>query len=244
MAEMRNVVLARVDDRLIHGEVVTAWTPTFKANKIIIIDDEVAKDTFNVRVVKALAPAGTKVIVYNVEKAAEKLMVQGVPGERLLLLAKTPTTYNRLIKAGVPLKEVNLGFILLSSDLSKAAVTGHHDPNTGMICDYLSCTRFSRLRKGDLFLTPWCLHHPLFPVFHMACSTFYHISHTVDQTYPGLCPFPKRNTCCLLWDKFGFRCRDRLASSALWQFIICTFPFKFILYMRQDKQIHEPLDKG
>ena len=97
MAEMRNVVLARVDDRLIHGEVVTAWTPTFKANKIIIIDDEVAKDTFNVRV------------VYNVEKAAEKLMVQGVPGERLLLLAKTPTTYNRLIKAGVPLKEVNLG---------------------------------------------------------------------------------------------------------------------------------------
>mgnify|MGYP000482502944 FL=1 len=99
----------RVDDRLIHGEVVTAWTPTFKANKIIIIDDEVAKDTFNVRVVKALAPAGTKVIVYNVEKAAEKLMVQGVPGERLLLLAKTPTTYNRLIKAGVPLKEVNLG---------------------------------------------------------------------------------------------------------------------------------------
>lgn len=60
MAEMRNVVLARVDDRLIHGEVVTAWTPTFKANKIIIIDDEVAKDTFNVRVVKALAPAGTK----------------------------------------------------------------------------------------------------------------------------------------------------------------------------------------
>ncbi len=106
---MRNVVLARVDDRLIHGEVVTAWTPTYRANKIIIVDDEVAKDQFNVRVVKALAPAGTKVIVYNVEKAAEKLMVPGVEGERLLVLAKTPITYNRLVKAGVPIKEVNLG---------------------------------------------------------------------------------------------------------------------------------------
>lgn len=106
---MRNVVLARVDDRLIHGEVVTAWTPTYRANKIIIVDDEVAKDQFNVRVVKALAPAGTKVIVYNVEKAAEKLMVPGVDGERLLVLAKTPITYNRLVKAGVPIKEVNLG---------------------------------------------------------------------------------------------------------------------------------------
>lgn len=46
MAEMRNVVLARVDDRLIHGEVVTAWTPTFKQIKIHIIDDEVAKEYF------------------------------------------------------------------------------------------------------------------------------------------------------------------------------------------------------
>lgn len=106
---MRNVVLARVDDRLIHGEVVTAWIPSTRATRIIIVDDEVAKDEFNVRVVKALAPAGTKVFVYDVEKAAEKLMVQGLEGERLLVLAKTPTTFSRLVEKGVPLKEVNLG---------------------------------------------------------------------------------------------------------------------------------------
>lgn len=106
---MRNIVLARVDDRLIHGEVVTAWVPGTSATRILIIDDEVAKDEFNKRVVKALAPAGTKVFVYDVEKAAEKLMVQGIEGERLLLLAKTPVSFNRLIQKGVPLKEVNLG---------------------------------------------------------------------------------------------------------------------------------------
>lgn len=106
---MRNVVLARVDDRLIHGEVVTAWIPTKRVTRIIIVDDEVAADQFNVRVVKALAPEGTKCFVYTVEKAAEKLMVEGVPGERLLVLAKTPVTFNRLIQAGVPLQEINLG---------------------------------------------------------------------------------------------------------------------------------------
>lgn len=106
---MRNVVWARVDDRLIHGEVVTAWVPTSKANKIMIVDDEVVKDKFNVRVVKALAPAGTKVIVYSVDKAAEKLMVPGVEGERILVLTKSPTSFARLVKAGVPLKSVNLG---------------------------------------------------------------------------------------------------------------------------------------
>lgn len=106
---MRNVVLARVDDRLIHGEVVTAWIPSTRATRVIIVDDEVAKDEFNVRVVKALAPAGTKVFVYDVAKASEKLMVPGIEGERLLVLAKSPTTFDRLVKAGVPLKEVNLG---------------------------------------------------------------------------------------------------------------------------------------
>ena len=106
---MRNVVLARVDDRLIHGEVVTAWTPTMRANRIIIVDDEVSKDEFNVRVVKALAPAGTKVFVYDVEKAADRLMRPGKAGERLIVLAKTPITFDRLVKAGVPIKEVNLG---------------------------------------------------------------------------------------------------------------------------------------
>ena len=106
---MRNVVLARVDDRLIHGEVVTAWTPNSRANKIMIVDDDVAKDTFNVRVVKALAPAGTKVIVYDVDKAAEKLMVPGVDGERIMILTKSPSSFARLVRAGVPIIEVNLG---------------------------------------------------------------------------------------------------------------------------------------
>lgn len=106
---MRNVVLARVDDRLIHGEVVTAWTPTMRANRIIIVDDEVAKDEFNVRVVKALAPAGTKVFVYDVENASDRLMRPGKEGERIIVLTKSPTTFDRLVKAGVPFKEVNLG---------------------------------------------------------------------------------------------------------------------------------------
>ena len=39
---MKNIVLARVDDRLIHGEVVSVWTPSLNVNRIIVVDDEVA----------------------------------------------------------------------------------------------------------------------------------------------------------------------------------------------------------
>jgi len=62
---MKNIVLARVDDRLIHGEVVSVWTPSLNVNRIIVVDDEVAADKFNKRVIKALAPNGVKVNVRN-----------------------------------------------------------------------------------------------------------------------------------------------------------------------------------
>ncbi|WP_058271042.1 PTS sugar transporter subunit IIB [Olsenella massiliensis] len=106
---MRNVVWSRVDDRLIHGEVVTAWTPSMNANCILIVDDGVAADTFNKRVIKSLAPAGVKVFVITVEKAAERLVAEGRPGERIIVLTKSPIAFAQLIDAGVPIRQVNLG---------------------------------------------------------------------------------------------------------------------------------------
>ena len=106
---MRNVVLARVDDRLIHGEVVSVWAPSLSVNRIVVADDAVAADKFNSRVLKALAPAGVKVNVYSVDSAAEKLKEEEIKGERIMVLAKTPITFRRLVDNGVGIKEVNLG---------------------------------------------------------------------------------------------------------------------------------------
>lgn len=106
---MRNVVLARVDDRLIHGEVVSVWTPSLSCNCILVVDDDVAADKFNTRVIKSLAPNGVKVFVSTTEKAVGGLLKDPIPGENVIVLTKTPITYARLVDAGVPFKEVNLG---------------------------------------------------------------------------------------------------------------------------------------
>ncbi|MBE7722354.1 PTS system mannose/fructose/N-acetylgalactosamine-transporter subunit IIB [Lacrimispora indolis] len=106
---MRNVVLARVDDRLIHGEVVSVWAPSLSVNRIVIADDGVAADKFNSRVLKALAPAGVKVNVYSVDSAGEKLKEDEIKGERIMVLAKSPITFQRLVDKGVLIREVNLG---------------------------------------------------------------------------------------------------------------------------------------
>ena len=69
---MKNIVLARVDDRLIHSEVVSVWTPSLQVNRIIIVDDEVAADKFNKRIIKALAPNGVKCNVYDTDVMGQK----------------------------------------------------------------------------------------------------------------------------------------------------------------------------
>lgn len=107
---MKNIVLARVDDRLIHGEVVSVWTPALQVNRIVVVDDGVAADAFNKRVIKALAPNGVTVNVYGTEKGAEVLMKDPKsPNEKIMVLTKTPITYDRMADLGLNLKEVNLG---------------------------------------------------------------------------------------------------------------------------------------
>ena len=68
---MKEITFARVDDRLIHGEVVTAWVPTYRINHIIIVDDTVARDPFQRRVLKTLAPRGVRVDPMNVKEAMD-----------------------------------------------------------------------------------------------------------------------------------------------------------------------------
>lgn len=70
---MKNIVFARVDDRLIHGEVVTAWTPTYSINHIVIIDDIVASDPFQKRILKALAPTKVRVDAFTTEEGIAEL---------------------------------------------------------------------------------------------------------------------------------------------------------------------------
>ena len=41
---LKNIVLVRVDDRLVHGQVMTSWSKATNANKFMVIDDEVASN--------------------------------------------------------------------------------------------------------------------------------------------------------------------------------------------------------
>ena len=74
---MKQIVFARIDDRLIHGQVMTAWLKQCDANEVVIIDNELCKDTFVVMMMKSLIPSTISLKVFNDTDAAAYLKEDG-----------------------------------------------------------------------------------------------------------------------------------------------------------------------
>lgn len=106
---MRNIALTRIDDRLIHGQVVTAWVKQTDANLILIVDEPLTQDVFMQKVLRSAAPSGITVRVLAPADAAAYLLEDAVPGEKIMLLVKLPQALEALIDIGVRLEVVILG---------------------------------------------------------------------------------------------------------------------------------------
>ena len=106
------IVLFRIDERLIHGQVVTAWVGHVKAKSIMVVDDASSSNPVLTKVLKMAAPPGIPVSVYNVERAVEAL-ARGNDGDRIMLIVKTPEVAQRLIASvdnnNVFPPEINMG---------------------------------------------------------------------------------------------------------------------------------------
>lgn len=114
---MKNLVLVRIDDRLIHGQVVTQWMKDAHANKVLIIDDILPDDAFMKRVLKAAAPPGVKCIIKSVADSIP--YIQGDPradDEAILVLVKFPWVIESLLDAGISIPKVILGGMGIRGD--------------------------------------------------------------------------------------------------------------------------------
>src|SRR3972149_574217 len=106
---MSEVRMNRVDDRLIHGQVVTGWVGLRKINSILIVDDDVASNPMMLDIFRFAAPPGVKLGAMTVDKAAEKLQNLNQGNERIMLITKVPKTFLRLIERGYKPADVNYG---------------------------------------------------------------------------------------------------------------------------------------
>lgn len=101
--------LARIDDRLIHGQVATRWTKESRVSRIVVVNDDVAKDSVRSTMLKSVAPPGVTAHVVDVEKMIRVYNNPEYAGERMMLLFTNPTDVVRLMEAGVEFKSINVG---------------------------------------------------------------------------------------------------------------------------------------
>ena len=104
-----NIVLARIDDRLIHGQVATVWSKRTGCERIIVCDDEVAADSIRSTLLKQVAPPGIKSSVVDIEKAVRVYNNPKYADAKCLLLFTNPTSALKMIEAGVDIKSINIG---------------------------------------------------------------------------------------------------------------------------------------
>ena len=107
-----SVVLARIDDRLIHGQVSVGWSRKLQPHRIVLCSDEIAADPWQSRVYATCAPPGTAVSVLD-RAAAVEAFGGGASGfdpeERTILLTSNPRDMADLRRRGLDLDEVNVG---------------------------------------------------------------------------------------------------------------------------------------
>ncbi|MFK3659707.1 MULTISPECIES: PTS mannose transporter subunit IIAB [Enterobacterales] len=101
--------LARIDDRLIHGQVATRWTKETNVTRIIVVSDEVAADTVRKTLLTQVAPPGVTAHVVDVAKMIRVYNNPQYAGERVMLLFTNPTDVERIVEQGVKITTVNIG---------------------------------------------------------------------------------------------------------------------------------------
>ena len=116
------ILLVRIDDRLIHGQVIVGWARRYKINQIIVSDDRVAQDGLQRDLLEMAVPDSEMgVSVLTTEEAAQQILKKQFESRRAILLMSSPNEALRLLKIGVRLSMLNVGNLRYSDGCKQLA---------------------------------------------------------------------------------------------------------------------------
>jgi len=136
--------LARIDDRLIHGQVATRWTKETNVTRIIVVSDEVAADNVRKTLLTQVAPPGVTAHVVDVAKMVRVYNNPKYAGERVMLLFTNPTDVLRVVEEGVKITSVNIG--------GMAYRQGKTQVNNAVSVDEKDIAAFKKLNERNIEL--------------------------------------------------------------------------------------------
>ncbi|MEG0709834.1 MAG: PTS sugar transporter subunit IIB [Longicatena sp.] len=105
------VTVMRIDDRLIHGQIVTRWIAAAEADVILIADDKAASDTTQQMLLKLVAPTSIKLLIKSLKESAEILADKEQSKGKILLMVRNPQSALELLNLGFQIDTINVGNI-------------------------------------------------------------------------------------------------------------------------------------
>ena len=105
-----NITVMRIDDRLIHGQIVTKWIDYANEKKIIVADDKAAGDPMQQMLLKLAVPSGVKLEILT-KADALKMIQEDTSSINVLLMVRNPKEANSLLEMGLKVDTINVGNI-------------------------------------------------------------------------------------------------------------------------------------
>jgi PTS system mannose-specific IIB component len=101
--------MVRVDDRLLHGQVIVGWGHQFELTRLIVASDRIKKDQTYVSALRSLVPSELEASVESLQTTAAHWREKHYDGERAMIVLESTGDVLKLLKAGAPLKQIMLG---------------------------------------------------------------------------------------------------------------------------------------
>lgn len=113
------IKIARIDERLVHGIVVTMWAGSTNVQRIMVIDDEVAKDEIRKTAMRMSKPSGVGMSLISYDVALNNFKIGKYDDHDVLLVVNNVEVLLKLAKAGVKIPKINVGIMLDREDRIK-----------------------------------------------------------------------------------------------------------------------------
>jgi PTS system mannose-specific IIB component len=104
-----DIALVRVDNRLVHGQILEAWVPFLQASCIIVVDDQVASDCFCETVIRMAVPREVDVVISGLKDFAENYCFRQGSGQKAVVLFSKVADALAVYRLGFRFEKLNIG---------------------------------------------------------------------------------------------------------------------------------------
>jgi N-acetylgalactosamine PTS system EIIB component len=135
---MPNIVLTRIDNRLIHGQVATQWSGAIGANLLLVANDDVSGNKMRQNLMNMAAPSYAQTRYFSLQKTID-VIGKASDKQKIFLIVENPQDVLKLVEGGVPITKVNIGNMHMA--------TGKRQVATSVAVDDADVEAFKKLHE-------------------------------------------------------------------------------------------------